>query len=251
MKLKLVSYNIHKGFNFWGTKFVLHELKEGLKELNADFLLLQEVVGENKKFSKKFQNWPTESQMEFLADTVWHHYSYGKNAVFPDRHHGNAILSKYPILRFHNLELTTNRFEQRGLLHCEVMVEPLGKKLHLFNTHLDLLHRNRKSQLRKIIDYIKKETHQDDHAVFAGDFNDWPQLLGADLFDELGFNEGHLHVFNAHARTFPNFFPILCLDRIYFKNISIKEVKTLKEKHFEKLSDHLPISIDFHLNSSS
>jgi endonuclease/exonuclease/phosphatase family metal-dependent hydrolase len=210
-------------------------------------LLLQEVVGENKIHSQKIKDWPRQHQMEFLADSIWTHYSYGKNAVFPNRHHGNATLSKYPIVKFHNLNISTNKLEQRGLLHCEVDLVPIGKKLHLFNTHLNLLNGSRKVQIKKIIEYIKKHLHPNETAIFAGDFNDWPELLSADLMNELNFTEGHLHFHKQHAKTFPNFLPLLCLDRIYFKNISLTQVQVLKDQHISKLSDHLPILLEFEI----
>jgi endonuclease/exonuclease/phosphatase family metal-dependent hydrolase len=248
MKFRLLTFNIHKGFNFLGTKFVLHELKAGLKELNADFLLLQEVVGENHNHKKKIKDWPSQHQMEFLADTVWKHYSYGKNAVFPNRHHGNATLSKFPIVKVHNLNISTNKFEQRGLLHCQVDIIPLGKKMHLFNTHLNLLSGSRKIQIQKITHYIEKQLKPDDFAIFAGDFNDWPEQLSHDLSQKnLSFQEGHFAVHKKHAKTFPNFLPLLCLDRIYLRNVKLIQVRVLKDRHFSGLSDHLPILIEFSL----
>ncbi len=39
-----------------------------------------------------------DSQFAFLADEIWPHFAYGKNAIYSAGHHGNAILSKHPIL---------------------------------------------------------------------------------------------------------------------------------------------------------
>ena len=97
MKLKILSYNIHKGFDVWG-RFTLEKMKEALLTTGADILLLQEVVGENKDYLQHFKSTPHERQFEYLAGALWPHFAYGKNAVFPERHHGNAILSRFPIL---------------------------------------------------------------------------------------------------------------------------------------------------------
>ncbi|PIS11989.1 MAG: hypothetical protein COT73_00920, partial [Bdellovibrio sp. CG10_big_fil_rev_8_21_14_0_10_47_8] len=109
MKIRVLSYNIHKGFSFSGWDFTLHTIKQALQETKADIVLLQEVVGENHQLRKAVPQWPTEAQFEFLADTVWPHYSYGKNAVFSLSHHGNAILSRFPIIKEENINISTNR----------------------------------------------------------------------------------------------------------------------------------------------
>jgi signal transduction histidine kinase len=72
----------------------------------ADVVFLQEIHGEHKGHQANLQDWPNEAQFEYLADSIWHHHAYGKNAVYPEGHHGNAILSKYPIKRWDNLDLT-------------------------------------------------------------------------------------------------------------------------------------------------
>ena len=40
------------------------------------------------------------------------------NATFKQKHHGNAILSRLPIITQNNLNITVNRLEKRGVLHC-------------------------------------------------------------------------------------------------------------------------------------
>ena len=39
--LKVATYNIHKGFSPFNRHVVLHELRERLRELNADIVFLQ------------------------------------------------------------------------------------------------------------------------------------------------------------------------------------------------------------------
>jgi hypothetical protein len=63
-------------------------------------------------------------QHEFIADSVWHEVAYGKNAVSHHGHHGNAVLSRYPIIAHENLDISAHAFESRGLLHCTIR---LGK----------------------------------------------------------------------------------------------------------------------------
>ena len=105
-KMHLMSYNIHKGMNIGNRKSVLSGLRQYIRYAKADVVFLQEVAGDARHDIDV-------SQFEYLADSVWHHYAYGKNAVYDNRHHGNAILSKAPIVEWKNINISTNRFEHR------------------------------------------------------------------------------------------------------------------------------------------
>lgn len=247
MTLRIVSYNIHKGFNSLGTDFILHQMKALLQETQADVLCLQEIVGENKKHAREIQNWPTETQLEFLADTTWEHFSYGKNAIYPDRHHGNAILSKFPILKSENTSLTINKWEMRGLLHCEIKPgnnSHQGKPLHILNVHLDLFHGSRMKQLQQIVSYVQKNIPADQALLLVGDFNDWSQKLSIHLQKHLQLDEAFKSTQGQHAKSFPSFFPLLRLDRIYYRQLQPLSTKVLDHKPWSSLSDHLPISCE-------
>src|SRR5713101_8281303 len=92
----VATYNIHKGFSHFNRRMTVHELRDRLKGLGADIVFLQEVVGRNLRHARRHKDWPTEPQHEFLADHVWTDFAYGKNAVYDEGHHGNAILSRFP-----------------------------------------------------------------------------------------------------------------------------------------------------------
>ena len=55
-------------------------------------------------------------QHDFLAEGVWPNTAYGGNAIYDHGHHGNAILSRFPILSSHNQDISELRFERRGML---------------------------------------------------------------------------------------------------------------------------------------
>lgn len=242
MKIKILSYNIHKGFNRFGLKFTLHEIKEAIQSTNADLALLQEVVGENKKLLRNIKSWPKEPQFEFLADSIWPHFAYGKNAVYDERHHGNAILSKFPIIKNENLNISTNPFEQRGLLHCELDIPNLNHfHLHIFNVHLDLWKSGRSQQMKKIIQRAKEHIPMGSPFILAGDFNDWTQALTPHFIEHLGVYESHLESFSYHAKSFPSYFPMVSLDRIYFRKLRLLNCTTLTNQPWSQLSDHLPL----------
>lgn len=245
MKLKVITYNIHKGFSTTGLRFTLHAIKEALRTTGADLMLLQEVVGENTRHQKKLANWPLQAQFEFLADTVWPHYSYGKNAIFSYRHHGNAILSRFPIIKEENINISINRMEQRGLLHCEILIPELQKSLHVFNTHIDLLHSSRIKQFEKILARAKSHLPPDVPFLFGGDFNDWSQTLHPLFTQQLGVFESHTSIHKTPAKSFPSGFPTLTLDRLYFRHAVVEKCTVLSGKPWSELSDHLPLYAEF------
>ena len=81
MKLRLATYNIHKGFSHFNRRMMVHELRHHLRLLDVDIVFLQEVQGEHEHHAQHVHNWPAEPQYEFLADEVWKDYAYGRNAV--------------------------------------------------------------------------------------------------------------------------------------------------------------------------
>ena len=105
---RLITYNIHKGVAPFRKLSVIDRVRLSLKESEADFLLLQEFVGERQLSRSK-----TERHLEALADERWPYHAYGKNAIFPTRNHGNAVLSSQPIEKFHNLDLTIYPVEKQ------------------------------------------------------------------------------------------------------------------------------------------
>ena len=102
--LKIATYNIHKGFSHFNRRVVLHELRDRLRELDADIVFLQEVQGENTRHAERYHNYPDGAQHEFIAEEIWPHCAYGKNSVYEAGHHGNAILSRFPILQSLNMQ---------------------------------------------------------------------------------------------------------------------------------------------------
>lgn len=244
MNLRVISYNIHKGFNFTNAQFILRELKEMLRFRRADILFLQEVIGQNDLYHQSLKAWPSEGQFEYLADTVWPHFSYGKNAVKEGHHHGNAILSQFPITFYENIDISTNRLERRGLLHCTIKVK--GVTLDLFNVHLNLTQKGRLAQLP----FIEKRhllERRGDALILAGDFNDWSGRITREIEAKLGVNEVFKTLHGRSARSYPSFFPVLSLDKVFCDNIEIVGARVLHSGRWKKLSDHLPLEVDFRI----
>jgi endonuclease/exonuclease/phosphatase family metal-dependent hydrolase len=242
--LRVLSYNIHKGFSTGNRKFVLGGIRKAIRETQSDLVFLQEVLGEHHEHQKKYaKEWVKDSQFEFLADEVWPHFAYGKNAIYSSGHHGNAILSKFPFSFFENIDISTNKLERRGLLHGIIEVPHLKRPLHTICVHLGLLEADRDTQMRKICDRIDSHVNHGDPLIIAGDFNDWRERLSHPLEEELAVKEAFMATKKSHARTFPSWLPTLRLDRLYYRGLDVKEAKTMKGKPWNKLSDHTPLAV--------
>ncbi len=218
MNLNLATYNIHKGFSQFNRRMMIHELRDRLRLLSADIIFLQEVQG--------------------------HH---GRNAVYDHGHHGNAILSRYPIVRAENQDVSTHRLDRRGLLHCEIEVPQLGQPLHCICVHLALHERGRRHQVGALIERLQREVPGGAPLVVAGDFNDWRNLAGKRLAEDLGLREVLADHRGKPARTFPSAFPMLRLDRIYVRGFRVRHAHVHHGPMWSRLSDHAALSAHLQL----
>ncbi len=237
-KLAVATYNIHKGFSHFNQRMVVHHVRERLRTMGADIMFLQEVVGRNTTHARNHDHWPVEPQHEFLADEVWTDFAYGKNAIYEEGHHGNAILSRYPIVRWDNEDISTNLIEQRGLLHAEIAVPGWGENLHCVCLHLGLFGRGRRRQVEAVCDRIDSLVPESAPLVIAGDFNDWRDKV-TDRLNNLGVHEVFETMHGRLARSFPARMPMLRLDRIYVRGFEVRSAKVHREA---RLSDHAALA---------
>lgn len=238
--LRVCSYNIHKGFNTGNRRFLLKKIREAIRLSHADILFLQEVVGENNHNARKIPEWIPESQFEFLADSVWPHHAYGRNAVYDHGHHGNAILSKYNLLEDNNFDLSILPKSHRGVLHTRTM-----DNLQLFCVHFGLLSAERRVQIKRLIKIIESRTSEHDAIIIAGDFNDWQSKLGKYLSDALMLKEALSTSAGKPVATFPAYAPMLPMDRIYFRGLELVTAKVLTGAPWKQLSDHCAVYAEF------
>lgn len=244
MYIRALTYNIHKGFSI-NKRFVLHEIKEALHATNADLIFLQEIQGEHENKQKKIERWPDESQFEFLADELWSHHAYAKNAVYKKGHHGNAILSKYPIIDWENINVSLHKRASRSLLHCIIEIPETKQKLHAICAHLGLFKVEREQQLITLVERIETHVPHNEPLIVAGDFNDWRGHAEYHLEHDLDLREVFKELTGEHAKTFPAIRPQLEVDRIYYRGFKPELCKRLTKKPWHKLSDHIPLYAEF------
>ena len=251
--LTVMTVNTHKGFTFFNRKFILPELRDAVRKVGADVVFMQEVLGvheahgKNGKLSKKLSGWTDAPQYEFLADSIWPQYAYGRNVVYPRGHHGNAVMSKFPIVHYQNHDVSIAGPEKRGLLHCALRVPGQAIDVHAICVHLGLTESHRQHQLDLLCGMVRSEVPDNAALIVAGDFNDWRRRAHDVLFREVGLREVFVTAYGESAKTFPARFPLLSLDRIYVRNASVHLPVVLPRKPWSHLSDHAPLVAQIHL----
>ena len=245
--IKVLTYNIHKGFSAGNRRFVLHEIKQAVIETAADIVFLQEVYGEHQQLQQTLGNWPQNSQIEFLADSIWSFHAYARNAVYAAGHHGNAILSKYPIIEWDNINVSLFKQASRSLLHAKVTIPGYALPLHLICVHLGLFGFERRKQFRTLVRRIKSHIPDNEPLVIGGDFNDWTLRARHLMQDELGITEVFKAQHGHYAKSFPVWMPLLKMDRIYSRGLTALDTQQLKGPYWRKLSDHTPLLAEFEL----
>jgi endonuclease/exonuclease/phosphatase family metal-dependent hydrolase len=263
MRLRIATYNIHKGISSIGKRPRIHALKQALTSMEADVVFLQEVQGRHDLLALRHATqWPSQGQHEFLAGDELH-CAYGMNAIYDHGHHGNALLSSHPIASSRNQDVSDHAFEARGILHC--VVQAPATQVHCYVVHLGLFAGSRKRQTDALISAVAGSAPADVPVIIAGDFNDWGNHLSDVLRESLGVSE----VFDERnskrdfgailgklsgrgpklrpARTFPAAMPVLRLDRIYVRGFSVEAAQVLHGPLWARLSDHAPIVADLSL----
>ena len=244
--ISVVTYNIHKGFSQFNRRMMMHELRQQLRALSPDIVFLQEVQGRNRRHAKQIDDWPQKPQHSFLAEDVWQS-AYGHNVVHGLGHYGNAILSRFPIADVFNQDVTHLRFERRGLLHCTVELSSCAVPVHCVCVHLSLFARSRRRQMDALSVYLEEIAEADSPLIVAGDFNDWRNEADRLLAERLGLCEVFAGSDGEPGRSFPARLPLLRLDRIYVRGLSVRSAQVHVGGPWSKISDHAALSAQLEL----
>ncbi|MEY4561998.1 MAG: hypothetical protein RLZZ618_1275 [Pseudomonadota bacterium] len=247
--LRVATYNIHKGVRGVGPqkRLEIHNLVLGIEALDADLVFLQEVRsfnhGEARYFADTHRGWPRVPQADYLAPEGYQ-AAYRTNAITKEGEHGNALLSRWPLQgdAGHH-DVSDHRFEQRGLLHVQVIWN--GVTVHTIVAHLGLMHSSRLRQVERIAHFIQAHVPPNDLLLLAGDFNDW----GAKL-DEPVRSMGLRRAESSNSppqRTFPSRIPLFSLDRIYTRGFRCIATSVPRGPAWARMSDHLPLVADIEL----
>jgi endonuclease/exonuclease/phosphatase family metal-dependent hydrolase len=240
-RLRVATYNIHKGVRGTGPakRLEIHALQAGVQQLGADLVCLQEVRAHHHGDARRFRHhWPARPQADFLAPDGYH-VAYRSNAYTRGGEHGNALLSRHPVLDVAHHDVSDHRLEQRGLLH--VTVEWQQAPLHVLVVHLGLFHGSRLRQVQALGRYLASRVPGHERLLVAGDFNDWREQLDPGM-RVIGLQRAA--VGPKPVRTFPARAPLFALDRVYLRGLQAVSHEVPRGGAWARMSDHLPLLVD-------
>jgi endonuclease/exonuclease/phosphatase family metal-dependent hydrolase len=237
--LRVATYNIHKGVQGIGParRLEIHNLGHAVEQLDADIVCLQEVRKTHRREAQHFDRWPQMPQADFLAPEGYTAI-YRTNALTRHGEHGNAMLSRWPVVAHQHEDMSDHRFEQRGLLHSEVIVH--GIAVHVVVVHLGLIKASRVRQLDQLVRFIEREISADARVIVAGDFNDW----GTTVRSVLGA-AGMVAFESERMATFPSRLPVVQLDYVYARGLTPLSSHVPHGRIWGRMSDHLPLIAEF------
>ncbi len=237
--MKLVSWNIHGGLGRDGRQD-LGRIAGLLRAINCEVAALQEVGDPWQRSGHAAADQATQIGRElgwFVA--------YGPNLVIAGRPYGNAIVSRHPIERAKNYDLSVEGREPRGCLRADIRL-PGGQSLHLFNLHLGLSGGERRKQAAMLLSAdLLRDSALTAPLVVCGDFNIWwpapgpiARLLRTILVDAAQAS-------GARRPTWPSAFPLLRLDRAYVDSaVRVLGCGVVNDPRTRLASDHLPLWLE-------
>jgi len=250
MKLRIITYNIHRAIGL-DRRYQPERIIKILGDHDADIVLLQEV-DEGAPRSRE-----QDMAREIAAELGFDHYAAGHNVSLRKGRYGNATLSRYPITRERNIDLTIGNHKRRGCQHTAIEIPGArggSTQLDVFNLHLGLSPLERQRQAGMLM-RCKEFTNIDPGAacIVGGDFNDWLSRLRALFIEGMSLRcatDTETRLRTRPIKTYPSFAPRGGLDRIYYRG-NLRAISAIPCRHqvARVASDHLPIIAEFELSS--
>ena len=239
--LRIATYNIHKGVQGLGPvrRLEIHNLGHAVEQLDADVVCLQEVRKLHRREEQYFSRWPELPQAEFLCPEGYAAV-YQTNARTRHGEHGNALLSRWPVVSHGHEDMSDHRFEQRGLLHVELKVD--RRTVHVIVLHLGLIAGSRTRQVDQMIQFVEREVPRGAPVIVAGDFNDWGGKLRP-VMNRHGFHD----FVGERVLTYPSRLPLTQLDYVYARGLKPLGIEIPRGRIWWRMSDHLPLIAEFRL----
>ncbi len=248
MRLRILSYNIHRAIGV-DRRFRPARVGEILAHHDADVVLLQEVD----------EGVPRSRYIDLARNLAlaagYSHYAVGHNVHLRKGRYGNATLSRFPISRERNIDLTIGGRKRRGCQHTTIEAQRAPGRVHridVFNLHLGLSAIERTRQIGMLYRSKEYSTLEAGGAcILGGDFNDWRSALHPILTEILGFRcaTQPTHGVDGAMRTFPSFSPTGGLDKLYLRGpVRLLNARRCRLRASRVASDHLPIVADLELH---
>lgn len=236
---RVATYNIHKCQGL-DRRVRPNRIAEVLKEIDADIIALQEVVGMDETARE-------HNHVRAIADELGFDFRIGENRRHRGGAYGNAILSRLPLIAEHNHDITWRNREPRGCLHVTVASGhgPTATHLSIYNVHLGTAFFERRSQAHRLLDVVENHSRAHIPRIILGDFNEWTRGLATQLLSH-HFRMAQPDYRLGRARTYPSVLPLMHLDHVYYDPIiELTNVTVHRTRLALIASDHLPVVADF------
>jgi endonuclease/exonuclease/phosphatase family metal-dependent hydrolase len=245
MRFRVLTYNIHRAIGV-DRRFRPERVISIIESHDPDIVLLQEVD----------EGAPRSREMDLARELAtalgYPHLAVGHNVALRKGRYGNATLSRHPIIRERNIDLTIGSRKRRGCQHTAILLKGRGGRKHpidVFNLHLGLSAREREEQVALLARSGELlSLALDAPCLIGGDFNDWRSRLVPWLSGALTFRSATGRSWGRERTilTYPGFFPQGPLDRIYYRGrLRLLSARRCRLRLSRVASDHLPLIADF------
>jgi endonuclease/exonuclease/phosphatase family metal-dependent hydrolase len=227
--VRIATYNIHRCRGM-DRRVTPGRIADVLRDINADVIALQEVVGAGPDGSGQAEAIGAALGMGWIMAPVRHL----RRHLF-----GNVVLSRFPILNHSQYDLSWRTCEARGCQRADLELGS-GRVLHVYNVHLGTAVLERRYQAPRLAAFVH------DHRVtgpkiILGDFNEWMRGLATQTLSSL-FQSIDLQPHLRRRWTYPGIFPVLHLDHIYYEGrVDVRSVELPRTRRALIASDHLPL----------
>ena len=222
--IRVMTWNIHGGIGP-DRRRDLGRIVQLIKAHNPDVVALQEIDSRGRPSGE-------ELPLAYLCGALGEHRAEARTIVANDGHYGHAVISRWPLSQVKLHDISYGRFEKRFAIETDIAT-PFGP-VNLSAVHLGLWFSERRRQAHQLAEIAASEHKV---SIMLGDFNDWPwrgpvrRALAKSLPSR------------THHRTWPSFWPILLLDRIYCRPQGAM-ISSWTDPAGRAASDHLPVFAD-------
>jgi endonuclease/exonuclease/phosphatase family metal-dependent hydrolase len=233
-RLRVATYNIHRCRGMDGLTRPARIIGV-LRELDADIVALQEVVGAG----------PTGGgQAEEIGAALGMGWVMASTRIRLGHAFGNVVLSRLPIEHHTQYDLSWRDREPRCCQRADLRVD--GGVLHVFNVHLGTAVLERHYQASRLAAFVH-DHRTPGRKVVLGDFNEWVKGLTTRLLNH-SMKSVDLRAFLRRRRTYPGVFPVVHLDHIYYDGaIDVTNIQLPRTRLALVAADHLPLVADLTL----
>ncbi len=226
-RITVASYNIHGCVGKDRARDVAR-VAQVIRELDTDVVGLQEVDSRAGPHSDSMQ-------MDYLSRETGLEAIRGAAIMRYNRHYGNVILTRHPVLNVRRVDLSVRGQEPRGILDVDLDIR--GVLVRVMVTHFGLGIAERRFQAKRLLKALDQHLPEEAAIVVVmGDFNEWFPLSRS-----LGWLTRRFGPVRAPL-TYPAFLPLLPLDRIWVApGSALIDVQAFNTGQTRICSDHLPL----------